>query len=638
MKLLLPLLFFFTSTLPALTQSNFWEPVNGPQGIIAVDLYHGSDSVLYAKDYDYRYFRSINNGAYWTEIMTPISGSFSEGFHVGQTGALFCWDANFTQLFRSTDRGETWNPLPFTIWSSFAEGSDSALYVASYDAVLKTFDGVVWDTLYLQQNLGFNNEFVRLAFLPDGALVVAQSVDCDQNDKFFLISNDLGITWDTMPGAGDPKLIAPLGNDEYLYFVNNGPWCYSWFKTAHFYSTPVPVTPPGHPIEGASSFVGMPNGTILRSTFDSNYISLDAGQSWQTHDGSVLYAEFPYPLPATGELMRSWLGVRKSSDLGKTWRYSGYSSQQCPAYDLTFQAPNLIYALSYTGFWRSENDGAQWELSNMDNYMTYDNYFSNGNLSLAPDGSIYLYRQNNQLLQSTDQGLNFEKLPFPVYEGSCDQVAVHPVTGEIFVSNEWYLLASSDNGIFWEIRNTDESFCTSGIKFHPNGNLYAILDNKVKYSTNGGFTWETVLDQAPPWNIRLLEIANNGKLVASNEYECYFSSDNGATWTSSSIQDGIWHLAINSDGDVYVASFADLKIYHTKNDGLSWVALPPVATNLAVNFIQDIAFDQQDRLWVSAEIIGLMRTTKSTLDALEPAQREMSLKVYPNPTDEGFWV
>jgi hypothetical protein len=82
MKKLLTLVFIAFILNIAFTQS-FWERANGPNGLNVSKLYYSPQGEVYARDFNDRTFRSLDNGLSWQEIFGPEPGIDIRNLRVG---------------------------------------------------------------------------------------------------------------------------------------------------------------------------------------------------------------------------------------------------------------------------------------------------------------------------------------------------------------------------------------------------------------------------------------------------------------------------------------------------------------------------------------------------------------------------
>ena len=220
-----------------------------------------------------------------------------------------------------------------------------------------------------------------------------------------------------------------------------------------------------HPTDRNTIWVGTPSGGLWKST--------DGGQNWSTNtdkllsvislgissiainpqDPNVMYL-------ATGDARKGFfhplsLGVFKSTDGGNTWNIAG----QLPAGVFEFYInelllhpsnPNIIFAATTMGLYRSDNAGASWNLITSEQEKCYDIAFRPGSSSI-----IYLSTANH-FYQSTDGGASWGQPRLRISNSKRTQIAVTP-------DNPGYvaLVSSHENSSFngfFESNNSGRSW------------------------------------------------------------------------------------------------------------------------------------------------------------------------------------
>jgi len=634
---------FLTTTFyqPLFTQS-FWQRANGPEGLNIKTLNYSPQGVFYATAYYDRVFRSEDNGFTWDEIQGPNTGFQIRNLKVGYNGTLFCQGEDWNTVYRSTDLGETWSIASNPYFSGiYTEAADGGVLVASNGSIFRTYDNVVWDTLFLNPDpWNWNFQVVDLGWLPDGSLVASPD-DCYHSfsGKFFLLSQDNGISWDSLPGAGPIADLVALGNGEYIF---SSEYCNTAYKTSIGSSTATYI-PPNVIFPEQDYFVVMPSGSIIVSNYYESRISDDGGTTWQSYNGSVYNSLSNHVLP--GNLLlrgKTYAGnTMRSTNLGETWKFSGYGVSDTWVFDLTFKGTEKAFGLTSSGLWRSLDAGENWQIVPQDSSTT-STEFSVYNLAIGPNGDIYLIRP--YLLQrSTNDGETFQNISPDSSLGQFVRVAVHPQTGDLYLARDSNFIRSSDQGQTWVVMNTDIRFSYRPIVFHPNGAFFGIAYSQngagstLVRSDDGGITWQYV-SLNPPYNLAdNVLIAPDGKIVATYYATFYTSSDIGNTWTKRGIPIDANCLKLNAAGHAYIGDINDKRVFKTENNGDSWLALPPIPSTVHDGIIE-LAFDHEQRLWVCTDGDGHFKTVEKTVDANQPNPNNFMMEIFPNPAHVGFWI
>ncbi|MDO8368923.1 MAG: YCF48-related protein [Saprospiraceae bacterium] len=632
-------LFFCVS----LFAQSFWERASGPNGLNIETLKYSAQGVFYATDYKDRTYRSVDVGLSWEEIKGPVTGLEIRRLEVGYNGTLYCVGTDWVTIYRSANLGDTWDKVSNPYYSSaFTEAADGGFLVSVEGSILRTYDDLIWDTLYLNPNpWGWNAEIRELGWLPDGTLVASPD-DCYDSfsGNYFLISQNNGSTWDSLPGAGPIANLAALGNSEYIFSCKH--FSQMVFKTSIGSASPILLSPDIiSPQE--EDFVVTSSGSIIVSDYYKSRISDDGGNTWQAYEGNVFFSFSTRVLP--GNLLlrgRSYDGnIARSIDLGKTWKFSGYGVENAWVHDWTFKGSDKAFGLSSSGVWRSMDTGEHWQIVLPDS-ATKSFEFSVYNLEIAPNGDLYVMRP--YLLQrSTDDGETFQNISPDSSLGNFARVAVHPQTGDLFMVRDTNFVRSSDQGQTWQAMNPNIRFSYQPIAFHPSGTFYGIALNpngpgsNLVRSDDNGDSWQIVALN-PLYNlIEKVQIAPNGKIVANYGATFYISEDNGDSWKKSTAPLDVLVLEINTAGDIYIGDINSKRIFVTKDNGSTWSALLDIPSTSFTGIVE-LAFDSNQRLWVCTDGDGHFKTLETTVSTSQAQARDYALEVFPNPAEGGFWI
>lgn len=117
--------------------------------------------------------------------------------------------------------------------------------------------------------------------------------------------------------------------------------------------------------------------------------------------------------------------------------------------------------------------------------------------------------------------------------------------------------------------------------FDSSGNLWAeTRDGGVYRLPPGGTTWSLMGSFAADENTEALAITPSGAILAGTRGGVFLSTDQGATWSATSLTVGVAALAIDSFGVVYAGLALDQTtsavsggVYRSVNGGLSWANL-----------------------------------------------------------------
>lgn len=351
-----------------------WSPAN--EGIrsstvlsLAVDP--GHPGTIYAGTLQDGVFRSDDGGASWSgPLDVALYGSAVTSLVVAP-GAVYAVAGDesigfVNQVYKSTDRGETWSPLALTHVAALAldPADPHRLYAAlpEQGLVRSTDDGATWAPL--TRGLPANGSATALVSVP-GAGVYAAFVGVG-----IFRSTDGGDHWQRVSrgGMGGAKVAALVaGPPSTLYAVTE---------------------------TGAPSSHG-----LLRST--------DGGAHWR-QAGQGLPADFlalaADPHGTAVYAGSTALGVFRSADAGSTWSASNPGLRALPASSVLAdpKRPGITYLtpLGHGGLlWKTLDGGATW--SGID---VLDPLFPSWLLAVDPQRPATLYLTNVFLQRSRNGG------------------------------------------------------------------------------------------------------------------------------------------------------------------------------------------------------------------------------------------
>jgi len=206
-----------------------------------------------------------------------------------------------------------------------------------------------------------------------------------------------------------------------------------------------------------------------------------------------------------------------------------------------------------------------WELASRFPHTSY--------LEITNDGNIWTHGVGFTLYLSTDNGDTWEHRSTPF---SSSLIAVSPINGYLFVGLINVLYISTDNGENWEPRFI-ANIIFSDILITASGEIYigGRTDNEkyetvCYYSNDNGNTWTNKNNGLPNLTLIIsLALGKDGTLYACTNKGLYRSTNGGGDWIASSSANVSFNgLAICDDGSIFAAT--NQGVLKSTNKGLSW--------------------------------------------------------------------
>jgi photosystem II stability/assembly factor-like uncharacterized protein len=237
--------------------------------------------------------------------------------------------------------------------------------------------------------------------------------------------------------------------------------------------------------------------------------------------------------------------IYKSADGGQRWRPAnvGMKEHVSVVNALTMYPPNpqIIYAATTVGPYRSENGGETWEerVRGMESVYTVA-------IAFDPRFPEVLYAgTSGGMYKSRDRGARWELLNRGLIEGEVgtamalgvNAISVDPQdTNRLVIATGKGIFVSSDGGARWESRSVGSviPFMTA-VQRDPGDRmtLYAGGDHGIFVSRDGGDTWTAVAAEPSPRVVRALAVdpSSPGVVYAGTHKGLLKSTDDGATWS-----------------------------------------------------------------------------------------------------------
>ncbi len=520
--------------LPASAQ---WQPTAGPQGATVLALAGNGLSVL-TEGWDGGVHRWSGTGWERLEGVSPTRLWYL-------SGAYFASDAE--NLYRSTNNGLSWQPLPLPSASYTMGRNGVGLYAAGQSQVFKSMDnGISWN-----QAAAFGDSIAILNFVARGSSVAVVTIGTAGSRV--LISRDDCRTWDTLtPGDGSPMLISAL----------------------EIYDDTIVV---------ATGGLGI---------FRSN----DRGATW-----SELNAGFDGTngLPFISQLLYSSKGLWASAEDG-VYRLSGgtwsrKSAERDATIALVSNNPQLqlmiggatgVYATDDgCDTWESLNDGLRAHYiadvaqvgertlvgtpggiyATDDRGTTWRRTMPYAANRLAHEGNTMIAGLNapreNMVIRSTDAGTTWADISAGVGNGWDNVSAMASSAGFFYVgtgASTFFeaarmptggLFRSTDNGETWEpaadglpLVEGDQHAAVAALGANG-GSVVAAAGDGIYYSEDFAFSWHAADLELPFPEMPARILATGMEFYLANAELLFRSTDNGKTWSREDLElDGMGYI------------------------------------------------------------------------------------------------
>lgn len=267
---------------------------------------------------------------------------------------------------------------------------------------------------------------------------------------------------------------------------------------------------------------------------------------------------------------------------------------------------HIFTGVGNEGFMRSIDSGENWEYLN--NGLVEAYYI----VSIAIDKNGILYTSSpRSIFRSSDNGDSWVKLDMGSHEGYYTKLTID-TDGNIYAFGTSGVIRSPDNGDTWEEMSNYPFPSCYKLSINQEGHLFAAYNTVVR-STDGGVTWDVILDSSGKWLPGSLAIAPDGTLyvMGTNNFGSiiHISTDNGDNWTLACEEcvgkyQSMNSLVINSAGHVYAGSVNG--IYRSTDAGSTW---NQVNNGVRDKNISSIIVNNNDDIFAGTKFGSIYRTT-----------------------------
>jgi hypothetical protein len=425
-------------------------------------------------------YKSINAGATW--VLKSASISSREMVTKANTNSRVIFLASDVAFYRSNDFGETWTQITNGITTV---GGGCRLGVTPADSQIVYFIcHTGYGTIYKSRDGG--NSFIQ-----------KKSTDT--------VSNLVGYT-NALGDGGQGNYNLGFGVDRVdtnkLYFVAHNVWTsadggVTWTQLTNWWAK---VHTDMHQI-----FTSPYNNTKLWNMNDGGvWLSTDAGNNWvPKSDGIYGYEIYKGNCSPTRRDMIT-IGTQDNGELYGTsagWFCNRGGDWGSDAYFDKRSNSSMVYYLSNGDRRLVSGGSSQYAPSDVVNAIHFAEH--NKNVCYLSDTSLYLYRTNNLQFSGTPTWLKINAVKKTIrwiYQPPSDSNYLYAITndGNLFKSTNALAATPVFNLIALPF-STNNAAKITGLSNDAN-KLYAIMNNRIYYSIDGGVTWINVTYNLPSVN------------------------------------------------------------------------------------------------------------------------------------------
>ncbi len=588
-SLLLCIVLLFTQTLFA---QNIWQQTSGPEGGSAQHVYTNGPGRLIAAG-GMNVFRSIDNGASWTNITYNLQVSNINAMDVNSTGDIFVgsymgslyrldnnsttWQdlSNITigtdnintiavdssgnifastvsNLYRSPDNGDSWTALtlvtglPFESVDVIHVGPNGRMFAGNYNGIQYSDDsGDNWTTLTT------GTSAYTIAETSTGGIYLGSFDGIryapDTGGNFSLLNSDLPTNPDIRSlviGSTGTLYAGAMGG--FYVSINNGN---NWSKAVN-----------GLTAKDVYSLSKQADNTLLAGTENGLFITSNDGANWSKNISNFINTGINQIIELdNGSFFAACdFGLFQSVDDGETWTaIAHFDTMQVRAL-LQHASGTLFAGTGNHGLWRSTDNGVNW--NNAINGLTNPEV-----IALETDDLDQLYATNySGVYRSTDNGVNWSSV-FGGYE------AIDMIVDEnsyIYFASYDGIYRSTNNGTNWSLINTSLTN-VNALENRDDGYLYAGTMNGMFRSNDLGVNWTLINTGLTTPNIRSLLVTRKGHIFAgADSGQVFLSTDLGDTWSiyNSGISNAMVHTLVINDNSNLLAGTKGSGIFSTIYD------------------------------------------------------------------------
>ena len=504
-----------------------WSAVGG--GLVAGDVKgigisgkFEKDRTVYAAVHGHGIYRSQDAGVTWTRPPAHgLNNRFVTGLSVSPSNskAIFAWTT--TELFRSTNGGESWKKstegLPPGGAAQFLgvhaapdyHHSKTVFLTTAHKGLFKSTDsGVEWDGAGLTESGRING----VAFSPNYGQDTTLFASTEHGGVFKSI--DSGLNWTDVNRGLDSLNFGAIGishdflNDGTLLTVSKTGALYKTTNKGTDWWTISGVASAAIAGIGFSSAYGT-DATLVSATQSGVFQSDNGGATWTDVTADLPTTNFgafavspAYPADGTIIAILRDEGIYRTFTSGTWWddQNTGTTSTlrtipRTIAFSPNYASDHLVLAGGGSGAFRSIDGGATWTQANEGS--TYTDVASYGfSPAIAADGTVFAGTAGGGVFKSTNAGQSWGQSNTGVTNGVINAIAVSPsyaADRTVLVATAGGIFKSTDGGATWRAVQAGNF---AGLALSPDFGsdrfAFAITKGpggKAFGSSDGGDTW-----------------------------------------------------------------------------------------------------------------------------------------------------
>ena len=498
-------------------------------------------------------WRSTDNGVTWSQSSAPAK-NYNDNIIFFKGKFIAISDG----IYYSTD-GQTWTTADNSQSYNYLSAAGDYIYAGGSTNTKYSSDGITWN------NATSSSKFIDVKYFK-GLYIAACS------DGLFSSTTGTGSWQNNLVASGkylayksDEIILASTSDSKGIYYSTNGT---TWNRTN---------------ITSNSTYkFAYGNGVWINGSYNSGIRYSYDGKTWYNSNITTdTYVDVAYTNGCFIAICQSATNGIKYSYDGKTWYNSNITNKKS-AYNTAFgyKSPILVSTFTSAGLWYSEDNGNNWQQSNV----------TGGSFLVSYYNGIWhaVGTENSSAIKYSYDGKTWTNNPTNRYGNTGCSV----IYGKgKWISSLWsYGVAYSTDGLNWTQCSGDipsngsmQSITFANDVFIACGNNSNIGTFGI-YRSEDGITWTRVYSSRGVFRtyygegvwIAALEGASSGKTLLR-------STDNGLTWSEITnspdsttsryfrnmlYTDGVWIAAINSGySGIYVSTDNGVTFRQTYGSG-----------------------------------------------------------------------